>query len=78
MARPPGPRQKRYRGRIRASMRSALNHLNRLVAWDTKYRAQPIDTYPNQLGVLFEINTITQASLQLQLWLAARGPIPSR
>lgn len=75
---PPGPKQKRYRGRIRRDMRSAYNHLKMLVAWDAKYRGGDINHYPNQLGTAGEVATLISGTTQLGNWLLAVGAIPSR
>lgn len=78
MPSPPKPTQKRYRGRIRHSMHSALNHLERLYSWNVRYLAKPLNYYPNQLASAGEIAVINSAIIQLQAWIADRGPIPSR
>lgn len=78
MAKPPSPTQRRYRGRIRADMRSAYNHLLMLQSWDLRYRDGAVDTYPNQLASVADIATIHAASDTLLVWLNAKGPIPSR
>lgn len=78
MSRPPTPKQKRYRGRIRADMRSAYRHILALSRWDAKFRAKPLDSYPNQLASPGEIAILTSMGVQLSFWLQAKGPIPSR
>lgn len=78
MARPPRPNQKRYRGRIRSDIRSAVRHLTNLYNWDVKYRAFPIASYPNQLAVLADITQLTTTLAMLQTWMGYKGPIPSR
>lgn len=78
MARPPGPKQKRYRGRIRDDMRSSKNHLAKILNWNAFYNAGPFDKYPNQLFSVADNNTIAAAYALLNTFLAAKGPIPSR
>lgn len=78
MARPPRPNQKRYRGRIRASMRSALNHLGKLSTWQAKYLAGPVTAYPNQLMSAADWAIIANGIAQLALEFGYKGPIPSR
>lgn len=78
MSRPPRPNQKRYRGRIRAGMRSAFRHLTNLYNWDVKYRAGAVTNYPNQLAVIGDITQLTIMQALLQTWLNYKGPIPSR
>jgi hypothetical protein len=75
---PPGPKQNRYRGRIRAGMRSAFNHLKALLAWNNRFQAMPPDHYPNQLYPAASSITIAAAYAELFGLLAAKGPIPNR
>jgi hypothetical protein len=78
MSKPPTPTQRTYRGRIRADMRSALNHLLRLYGWNQKYTTGPITNYPNQLATPANMVSISGAIIELQMFLASLGPIPSR
>jgi hypothetical protein len=78
MPRPPTPAQRRYRGRVRNTMRSAVNHLTRLLKLDIKLRAGPLAAYPNQLAPATEISVINSAYTLLFGYLADKGPIPSR
>lgn len=78
MARPPRPNQKRYRGRLRSDIRSSLNHMNRLIAWNVRYLAYPIASYPNQLAPPADMTAVAAAAVVMFNWLAAKGPIPSR
>jgi hypothetical protein len=78
MARPPRPNQKRYRGRIRHDIASALKHMQRLVFWDNFYLAKPLGTYPNQLYQPADRATINNATQSLIAFMAVLGPIPSR
>jgi len=76
--RPPGPKNKTYRGRLRSQMRSAVNHMERLYKYDVRYRGGPMDAYPNQLAPLAQVNTLTDAITVVVAWLEQLGPIPSR
>jgi len=78
MARPPRPTAKRYRGRIRSDIRSALRHLTLLINWDSKYHSQPIASYPNQLASTSDMANVAIAAGILGVWLGQKGPIPSR
>lgn len=78
MPRPPGPKQRRYRGRIRDDMRSAQHHLKNLAAWNTRYLAKPLDYYPNQLAPASEMTVLQVCLVQIGYWIDAAGAIPSR
>jgi hypothetical protein len=78
MARPPRPNQKRYRGRIRHDIASALKHVQRLVFWDNFYLAKPLAYYPNQLYQPADRAAIVAAQSSLAAFMAVLGPIPSR
>lgn len=78
MPRPPRPNQKRYRGRIRSDMRSSIAHLKKLTAWNIRYNAAPLASYPNQLASAADMTTIGAGLTKLQDLFAALGPIPSR
>lgn len=78
MPKPPSPKQKTYRGRIRSDMRSAYNHLAKLIAWNAKYLSGPVTNYPNQLAPVSQVNNISAAAVQLSQWLQQLGAIPSR
>jgi hypothetical protein len=78
MPKAPQPNQKRYRGRIRADMRSALFHLRKLSNWNIKFNGKPITYYPNQLAAAADMGLIVAAAVQLSQWLTLKGPIPSR
>ena len=78
MPRAPQPNQKRYRGRIRHVMRSALHHLQLLGKQDTTYHGKPITYYPNQLAPTIDMVQIATAAATITAWLGAKGPIPSR
>jgi hypothetical protein len=79
MARPPSPEQKTYRGRIRADIRSAFNHLEYLYNWDQKYRENWAEgpTYPSQLGTTIDMYNMGVCLGLLERWLASKGPIPT-
>jgi hypothetical protein len=78
MPRPPRPSQKRYRGRIRHDVASALRHFQRLLFWDNFYLAKPVTYYPNQLFGVADRVAANIAVVQLQSFMTALGPIPSR
>lgn len=78
MQKPPGPKQRTYRGRIRNDIRSTYNHMNKLLHWDSVYRSGPINSYPNQLLSAAQQNTLANAATILLNMLVSTGPIPSR
>lgn len=78
MPRPPTPTQKRYRGRIRADMRSALRHIDFLLQWQAFYLTYPRNHYPNQLAPAADVVNLINAGNILTAWLASTGPIPDR
>lgn len=78
MRHPPTPKQRTYRGRIRADMRSALNHLNRLYNWNVFYRSKPLAYYPNQLIDAADSTQLLNMTILIENWLASLGAIPSR
>jgi hypothetical protein len=78
VTKPPTPKQRRYRGRIRADIRSAYNHLLNLSHWSAKYLGGPVNNYPNQLAPPAEVNAMLLCAIQLSSWLGDLGPIPSR
>ena len=75
---PPGKTQRRYRGKIRADMRSAYNHLKYLLRWDIKFRNAPATSYPNQLAPEADMQNVQTMIIQLNDWLTSLGEIPSR
>lgn len=78
MSRPPTPTQRTYRGRIRADMRSAYRHLNKVNNWEIHYVTGPSTKYPNQLYSDDDAAIISTALSTLNRLLASKGPIPSR
>jgi len=78
MANPPSPSQRRYRGRIRADMRSCQRHLLALQNWNNRYKLNPLTKYPTQLAPPAETVTVDVCLTQISLWLADTGPIAER
>jgi len=78
MPKPPSPTQFSYRGRIRADIRSAYRHLQKLNSWNNFFNGKPMNYYPNQLWSLAIQNQVANAITTLNALLFQKGPIPSR